>query len=357
MSNSEEEEIARNYICFGNADCTIIVLDATCLERNLNLVFQTLEITNKVVVCVNLLDEAEKKGININLDLLEKKLGVPVCGTIAQKKKTLTNLMATVEKVANGSIITNPQYVHYPELIENSINRLCTIIESNIPIESKYLSRWIAIKLLDNDKKIVNSIEKNIFKTSIHNIKNLDNELQLCTSNLKNFNLEEDKFKDKIVSSILSRANTICKNVCKFTKSKYNNRDRKIDKLLTSKTFGLPIMLLFLGIIFWLTISGANYPSKLLSDFFGFLQVKLTNFINIFPVPKWLSSILIDGVYSTLTWVIGVMLPPMLIFFPLFTILEDSGFLPRIAFNLDKYFRRACTSRKTSINHVHGIWL
>lgn len=278
MSNSEEEEIARNYICFGNADCTIIVLDATCLERNLNLVFQTLEITKKVVVCVNLLDEAEKKGVKINLDLLEKKLGVPVCGTIAQKKKTLTNLMATVQKVADGSIITNPKCIHYPELIENSIHKLCSIIESGIPYESKYLSRWISIKLLDDDKKIINSIEKNIFKTSIHNIKDLDNELQLCISNLENSNLEEDKFKDKIVSSILSEANIICKDVCEFTKNKYNNRDRKIDKLLTSKTFGLPIMLLFLGIIFWLTISGANYPSKLLSDLFRFFTGKTYKF-------------------------------------------------------------------------------
>lgn len=96
MSNSEEEEIARNFICFGNHDCTVIVVDATCLERNLNLVYQILEITQKAVVCVNLLDEANKKGIHINFDILSSSLGVPVVGTTARKPKTLKKLMDTV---------------------------------------------------------------------------------------------------------------------------------------------------------------------------------------------------------------------------------------------------------------------
>lgn len=101
MSNSEEEEIARNYICFGNPDATVVILDATSLERNLNLVYQIMEITDKVVVCVNLLDEAEKKGIHINFNELEKRLGVPVVGTTARKKKTLSKLMEKVEQVCN----------------------------------------------------------------------------------------------------------------------------------------------------------------------------------------------------------------------------------------------------------------
>ena len=121
MSNSEEEEIARNYICFENADATIIVVDATCLERNLNLVYQTMEITNKLIICVNLLDEAEKKGISINLKLLEKKLGVPVIGTIAKKKKTLNNLMKKVLDVCEGRISPIPNNVKYNDLIENCI--------------------------------------------------------------------------------------------------------------------------------------------------------------------------------------------------------------------------------------------
>ena len=116
-------------------------------------------------------------------------------------------------------------------------------------------------------------------------------------------------------------------------------------------------MLIFLGVIFWITITGANYPSQLLSQFFGWLQEKIVYVFEYFGFPAWLKGILIDGMYKTLTWVISVMLPPMAIFFPLFTILEDLGYLPRLAFNLDKYFRKAGSSRKASTNHVHGIWL
>ena len=109
LSTSEEEEIARDYICFGKPDCTIIVVDATCLERNLNLVFQVMEITNNVILCVNLLDEAKKKKIKIDLDKLSSELGIPVVGTTARKKKTLTNLIKTLEKVCNGNIKPNPK--------------------------------------------------------------------------------------------------------------------------------------------------------------------------------------------------------------------------------------------------------
>ena len=100
MSNSEEEEIARNYICFGNPDITIVVLDATCIEKNLNLLYQIMEITNNIIVCVNLLDEAKKKKIQIDLKKLEKILGVPVIGTIAQKKKTLEDLKNCIYKIS-----------------------------------------------------------------------------------------------------------------------------------------------------------------------------------------------------------------------------------------------------------------
>lgn len=354
MSNSEEEEIARDYICFGDADASIIVVDATCLERNLNLVYQTMEITNKLVVCVNLLDEAEKKGIHIDLKLLEKTLGVPVVGTIARKKKTLNNLMKKVHEVCEGTLVTNPHPPTYMNIIEDSISKLQPEIEKIIPKNHKYLSRWIILKLLDNDEKIINSIDKNIFYNTLKSNKDLNKKLSYCRTLLNDSNLKNDKFKDKIVSTILFTAENICTDICKYDNCRYNQRDRKIDKILTSKIFGLPIMLLFLATIFWLTITGANYPSQLLSSFFGYLQDKLTILLNLLSFPTWLSSILIDGVYSTLTWVVSVMLPPMLLFFPLFTIMEDLGYLPRIAFNLDKYFRKACTSRKTSTYYLYA---
>ena len=125
MSNSEEEEIARDYICFGNPNVTVVIVDATCLERNLNLVYQVLEITPNVVVCVNLLDEAKKKGININIQLLSKLLGVPVVGTIARKKKTLDNLVNTIESTCESNFKKrdlNPNLIRYPAVIEECVN-------------------------------------------------------------------------------------------------------------------------------------------------------------------------------------------------------------------------------------------
>ena len=116
-------------------------------------------------------------------------------------------------------------------------------------------------------------------------------------------------------------------------------------------------VIIFLGIILWLTIVGANYPSSWLTSLFEWLQVKIVYALEYIHTPLWIKGILIDGVYTTVTWIIAVMLPPMAIFFPMFTLLEDLGYLPRIAFNLDKYFKRACSSRKTSTNHVYGAWL
>ena len=343
MSNSEEEEIARNYICFENADATIIVVDATCLERNLNLVYQTMEITNKLIICVNLLDEAEKKGISINLKLLEKKLGVPVIGTIAKKKKTLNNLMKKVLDVCEGRISPIPNNVKYNDLIENCIKLLEPNIKDNLSPQNKYLSRWVSIKLLDNDKKIVDSIEKNLLSSYLTDT-SLENNLNKCNNLLLETNFGKENFKDEIVSTILFKAEDVTSSVRTIKNCSYSKRDRKI-----------PIMIMFLAAIFWLTIVGANYPSSLLSELFGYIQIKLVACLDYLSSPMWLTSILLDGVYCTLTWVISVMLPPLAIFFPLFTLIEDLGYLPRIAFNLDKYFKKACSSRKTCSYNLYAV--
>lgn len=153
----------------------------------------------------------------------------------------------------------------------------------------------------------------------------------------------------------MKEAEKISKEVCEFKNKDYGKKDRKIDKILTSKKYGIPIMILFLIIIFWITIVGANYPSKLLFDMFNWIQDKLLIFANYIYCPTWLSSMLIDGVYQTLTWVIAVMFPPMAIFFPLFTILEDLGYLPRIAFNMDGFFKKACCSGKQMITMCMGF--
>ena len=271
MADSEEEKIARDYIDSNKANATVVIVDATLLERNLNIVFQIMNLTNNVIVCVNLLDEAKKKGISVDLNKLSKLLGVPVVGTIARKKKTLNNLINTIADVCNKEIEPKP------------------------------------IKI------------------------------------------------DADIDKIFERAHEIVAEVVTLKNENYNERDKKIDRILTSKKFGIPIMILFFCLIFWITIVGANYPSELLSSLFANIEPPLKNFFTYIHTPTWLLSLLFDGVYKTVTWIVSVMLPPMAIFFPLFTLLEDLGYLPRIAFNLDKCFKKCCSSGKQALTMCMGF--
>lgn len=373
MSNSEEEEIARDYICFGNPDATVIVVDGTCLERNLNLVFQIMEITENIIVCVNLLDEAEKKKIKIDLKKLEKLLGVPVVGTVARDKKTLENLKNTIYKVCEGEIHPYANEVKYEPEIEENLEKVAETfkmdtnikeysekrnIESDTIVEEKRniserLYRWIAIKLIDGEEKILNSIQENL-ELNLEE-QEIEQAVIEAKQNFEKKDITSKNFKDKIVADIMKKAEETAREVCTFENENYRERDLKIDKILTSKTFGIPIMILFLGIIFWITIVGANYPSEFLFNVFNWFQDKLVYFANYIHSPAWLSDMLINGVYKTLTWIIAVMLPPMAIFFPLFTILEDLGYLPRIAFNMDGFFKKACCSGKQMITMCMGF--
>ena len=285
FADSEEEKIARDFILNGNAYATVVIVDATLLERNLNLVFQIMNLTKNVIVCVNLLDEAKKKGISINLSKLSNLLSVPVVGTIARKKKTLNNLISTISDVCNKKISPSP----------NNIN---------------------------------------IFHDS-------------------NNNMEEGS--KEVLKKIFEKAHEIVSEVVTIKDENYNERDKKIDKVLTSKKFGIPIMILFLCLIFWITIIGANYPSELLSMLFTNIEIPIKSFFVYINTPSWLISLLFDGIYRTVTWIVSVMLPPMAIFFPLFTLLEDLGYLPRIAFNLDKCFKKCCSSGKQALTMCMGF--
>lgn len=213
--------------------------------------------------------------------------------------------------------------------------------------------------LLKTDRwreKIINEINNNL-NIELDNKPELNKTLQNVEEILENNGEQIGRVQDKIISSIVFKAENVVQDVVSYDNRDYNYKDRKIDKIITSKKFGIPIMIIFLVIIFWLTIVGANYPSQLLSHLFNWLQEKIIYVFEYLNAPQWMKGILIDGMYRTLTWVIAVMLPPMAIFFPLFTILEDLGYLPRLAFNLDKFFRKAGSSRKTSTYNVHGIWL
>ena len=333
VSHSEEEEVARDFICFAKYDFVIVVCDAVCLERNLNLVLQTLEITNKVIVCVNLMDEANKKKIKIDLDKLSNILGVPVVGTSARNKNGINSLLEQLENPSFNNI-----NIKYPDEIEKKILFLTDYIKDKV----KDLNpRWVAINLINyNDslyKKITEYIGINLLEDEI-----IQNNILEC----QNFNL---------VDKLVTKAEEIAEEVVSYDDKNYKEKDLKIDKITTSKLFGIPLMIIMLMVIFWLTIKGANYPSNLLFNFFNFLENYILKFFNFLHLPSFLIELLVSGVYKVLTWVVAVMLPPMAIFFPLFTLLEDLGYLPRIAFNLDKMFKKCQACGKQALTMCMGF--
>lgn len=350
MAHSAEEEVARDFICFGDPDAVIVVCDATCLERNFNLVLQTLEITNNVVVCVNLMDEAKKKNIKIDLDAISRKLGVPVVGTTARNKKTLDKLMQAVAQLEAKA--PSPIKIKYPQPIEDAIAHLEPVLRK-FPLKNTP-THWLSLKLLDHDPTLTQSLRTYLGHNILDN-KDVADALAQAKQILSAGGIDSHSLRDKIVSSIVLTAEEICSDTVHFDKTKYAARDRTIDKFLTSKWTGFPVMIALLLGIFWLTITGANYPSQVIADGLFWIQDRLTDVFQYWGAPDWLHGMLVLGVYRVLAWVVSVMLPPMAIFFPLFTLLEDLGYLPRVAFNLDKYFKKCSACGKQALTMCMGF--
>ncbi len=352
LSNSSEEEIARDYICFGNADATVVVVDATCIERNLNLVLQIIEITQNVIVCVNILDEAEKKGIVIDLDELSLQLGVPVVGMSARSKKGLSSFMETVYDIAYNRRKTYRVKLEYQPEVEQVLKELEPLVLEKV--KNKINARWVSVKLLDIDEKLNHSLTEFVGCNLLED-KKISEILNSFHEALLQRGIEKENLKDRLVSSVVKKAEDIYNKSVHLKNKNYNERDRKIDKLLTSKLTGIPIMIALLFLIFWLTMVGANYPSEVIANVLFALQDKLTELFSLMNAPAWLHGLLILGLYRTAAWVVSVMLPPMAIFFPLFTLLEDLGYLPRVAFNLDNYFKKACAHGKQALTMCMGF--
>ena len=262
-AHSEEEQLAGAFIRSGKADSIAVVCDATCLERNLILVLQILSLTPEVVVCVNLMDEAKKKGITVDLSALEKRLGVPVVGLSARRGAGLDQFLAAL----------------------------------NVSDE------WEGIPLRPEDEP----------------------------------------------TTLARLAEEIASEVVSVTPSRARERSQRIDRFLCSRALGFPLMFLLLLGVFWLTMTGANYPSELLGRGLFWIQDRLMDCMNVLGAPTWLSGALIMGVYRTVAWVVSVMLPPMAIFFPLFTSLEALGYLPRVAYNLDRCFHKCNACGKQAL--------
>ena len=329
---SAEEECARDFICFGNTDASIVVCDATCLERNLNLVLQTIEVCPKTLVCINLLDEAESKGIKIDTERLEDILKVPVCRITARTGNGISEMCGRLYDMVLSEKSPEPVKILYDEDIENAIEKIIPEISEKI---KKLPLRFTALKILENDEK------------TIHRIEEYENTELLRTE------YPED-ISDSVTASVIRKAEEIA-GECVETGNKAYKRDRMIDDIITGRRFGIPLMILMLGLILWITIEGANVPSEILSGFLFRIGDKLSELILSTNAPEWVEGVLIQGIYKVLAWVVSVMLPPMAIFFPLFTLLEDFGYLPRVAFNLDRCFKCANACGKQSLTMCMGF--
>lgn len=335
MAPSAEEEIARNFLCFGKPDAIAVVCDASCLERNLNLVLQTMEISSRVVVCVNLTDEAEKKGIQIQTELLSQKLGVPVIPTVARNKKSLPALTHALCRMTRR---TEPSVYHvrYPEPVEKALSILIPVLQEKTGGQPD--SRWLALRLLDADDSLLGEMRHGLGDDFLED-KNMKDALKQASDLLLKSGIDTEAFRDLITASLVAEAEKLCQDVVLMERPVYQFRDWKLDQFLTSRLFGYPAMILLLAFLLWLTITGANYPSQALAALLFRFQDLLTALSGRLHAPEWLHGMLVLGIYRVVAWVVSVMLPPMAVFFPLFTLLEDMGYLPRLAYNLDKPFQ------------------
>ncbi len=349
LAHSAEEEIARDFICFGEPDAVIIVCDATCLERSMNLVLQTLEAAPRVLVCVNLMDEARRKHIRIDLELLSARLGVPVIGTAARSRKTLASLTSALDSLL---AVPEPRRIirlRYSPDIESSVTRLMPFVRG-----LRYPDpRWLCLKLLENDASLQSALAERLgsdfFTPALLSAVAHEREMLAARA------VTDDRLRDELASSAIRAAEELCRGAVTYEKQGCDRLDRRLDRVLTGRLFAFPVMLSLLAFVFWLTIYGANYPSRLLSSAFFRLQALLTELFTLLHAPDWLHGALVLGVYRTLAWVISVMLPPMAIFFPLFTLLEDAGYLPRVAYNLDRPFKSCHACGKQALSMAMGF--
>lgn len=351
MAHSAEEEVARNFICFGKPDAVVVVCDATALERNLNLVLQTMEISDRVVVCVNLMDEAARKGISIDLKKLSRILGVPVVGTSARKKKTLGALLDAVDCALEKESRLDFK-INYPDAVEKAVNIVEK--ETRLIVKDRRRAKWLALKLLENDPSLTKELTALAGDGFLNSPALFSARLQAEELLFEN-GITTDKLKDIIVSSAVEYAEKIANETVTFKNPKYAAFDRKLDRFLTGKLTGYAVMIVLLAFVFWLTVTGANYPSEILSAFFGKIEMRLDEMFIRLNSPDWLRGALVSGVWRVLSWVVSVMLPPMAIFFPLFTLLEDSGYLPRIAYNLDRPFKKCNACGKQALTVCMGF--
>ena len=347
FAHSAEEEVARDFLCFGGADATVVVCDATCLERSLNLALQVRELTGRVVVCVNLLDEAARKGIRVDLDALSRGLGVPVVGTVARKKRELQKLIRAVDGVLSAPA-PPPLRIRYPGAVEEALAVLEPVAKEKAA--ARLPARWLALRLLDEDGGLHDAVEERLGMDEAW-----EEAVERARAILRERGISSDRLKDLIVSSLVLAAEELANDCVRCEHTGYSDVDRAIDRVLTGKWAGYPVMLALLAFLFWMTIVGANFLSDWLAVPLFWVQERLSMLSAALHAPDWLHGVLVLGAYRVLAWVVSVMLPPMAIFFPLFTLLEDAGYLPRVAYNLDRPFEKCAACGKQALTMAMGF--
>ena len=303
QADSPEEQVAGDFIAGGEADVTLVVADATSLRRSLCLAVQVRQMTPRMVLCVNLMDEARKRRIHVDLKRLSLALDAPVVATAARSGEGVAALCGTLRDMAKTPERRDSWHVTYSEEVETAVAALAPLRRSD------------ALRRLAEGG--------------------------------------DTALRDQIIAAQMGRAEAIADACVRREDGRSDRRDRRLDRILTSRKTGIPAMLLLLAVVFYLTIWGANVPSELLSRWLMGLQEPLRALLK--NAPRWLQGALVDGMYRTVAWVVSVMLPPMAIFFPLFTLLEDAGLLPRVAFDLDRFFRGAGAHGRQSLTMCMGF--
>ena len=360
QASTADEQVARDFVLFGRPDVTVIVVDATRLERNLNLVLQLLDITDRAVVCLNLMDEAKRTGIGIDVAKLADELGVPVIPTAARKKEGIPDLVRAIHDVATGKVRPKPfRILRYPPEVESAVANLDGRIRevyADLPNP-----RWVALRLLNADDVVEDAVRNGDLGDLSEDNRpqsygSLDGSEILEAASALRWKLSPN-FHDALTESIYAEAQRIAnRSAVRGIKRAKFDFDRTLDRWLTSRWLGFPLMLAILAVVFWLTIAGANVPSRMIASvLLGTVHPALKELAVAMAIPWWLDGFLLDGVYLATAWVISVMLPPMAIFFPLFTLLEDFGYLPRVAFNLDKLFQTAGAHGKQALTMCMGF--
>lgn len=360
LSTSTDEEVARDTLLFGRPDVTIIVMDATMLERNLNLALQVLEITEKVVICLNLMDEAAHNGLHVDPDALSRALGVPVVPASAGRGEGIREVMQAVDAVVTGQVTLTPHRLHPPDTVTQAIATLTPQLEAAYP--GLTATRWVAMRLLDGDYTVRKAVESGtlarmgdrpLSDTALATAQAHGSAILTQVTALHG--QLDGTFRDRLVEGIYLDAETIAAQVVNREHAQASWLNQYLDRMLTSRLWGLPIMALLLAGVLWLTISGANVISAQLANGLFWVEEAAAGLFTRLGAPWWLTGFLWHGVYRGLAWVVAVMLPPMAIFFPLFTILEDLGYLPRVAFNLDRFFKAAGAHGKQSLSMAMGL--